>query len=91
MGLWSLPDVLIIHLKRFRQTNNASNKLSTMVEFPLERCDMSPFVTKGGNGNDTSTSAVVHNNKNSEPSTNNQVTTVAVSYTHLTMTTTPYV
>ena len=48
MGLWSLPDVLIIHLKRFRQTaNNASNKLSTMVEFPLEGCDMSPFVTKG--------------------------------------------
>jgi ubiquitin carboxyl-terminal hydrolase 31 len=45
MGLWSLPDVLIIHLKRFRQTDNASNKLSTLVEFPLEGCDMSPFVT----------------------------------------------
>ena len=46
---FSLPDVLIIHLKRFRQTNNASNKLSTLVEFPLEGCDMSPFVTKSGN------------------------------------------
>ena len=46
MGLWSLPDVLIIHLKRFRQTSNhSSNKLSTLVDFPLEGYDMSPFVT----------------------------------------------
>ena len=51
MGLWSLPDVLIIHLKRFRQmaNSNASNKLSTLVEFPLESVDMSPFVTKSNN------------------------------------------
>lgn len=49
MGLWSLPDVLIIHLKRFRQTSNtSSNKLSTMVECPLEGYDMSPFVTNTG-------------------------------------------
>jgi ubiquitin carboxyl-terminal hydrolase 31 len=49
MGLWSLPDVLIIHLKRFRQTSNtSSNKLSTMVECPLEGYDMSPFVTNAG-------------------------------------------
>ena len=49
MGLWSLPDVLIIHLKRFRQlSNNSSNKLSTMVECPLESYDMSPFVTNNG-------------------------------------------
>ena len=45
MGLWSVPDVLIIHLKRFRQTSNSSNKLSTLVDFPLEGYDMSPFVT----------------------------------------------
>merc|ERR1712061_486746 len=51
MGLWSLPDVLIIHLKRFRQTNNASNKLSTMVEFPLEGYDMRPFVTNNTSEN----------------------------------------
>ena len=47
MGLWTLPDVLIIHLKRFRQTKSGqNNKLSIMVEFPLENCDMSPFVTE---------------------------------------------
>jgi len=46
IGLWSLPDVLIIHLKRFQQTKNASNKLSIMVDCPLESYDMKPFVTK---------------------------------------------
>lgn len=57
MGLWSLPDVLIIHLKRFRQgggTGGGSsggsggsgcNKLSTLVDFPLEGYDMTPFVS----------------------------------------------
>ena len=71
MGLWSVPDVLVIHLKRFRQSmgsvqggghmvngdlNNSggsgsvgvsgtASKLSTMVEFPLERFDMSPNVS----------------------------------------------
>jgi ubiquitin carboxyl-terminal hydrolase 31 len=64
MGLWSLPDVLILHLKRFRQmaNSNASNKLSTLVEFPLENCDMSPFVTKSNNSNSNSESANTKNN-----------------------------
>ena len=69
MGLWSVPDVLVIHLKRFRQsmgsvqggghtkgdgtaTNGAvtalgggtATKLPTMVDFPIERFDMSPNV-----------------------------------------------
>ena len=47
MGLWSLPDVLVIHLKRFRQSSSSTNKLTTMVEFPLEGFDMTPNVTKG--------------------------------------------
>lgn len=56
MGLWSLPDVLIIHLKRFRQTSNtSSNKLSTMVECPLEGYDMSPFVTNNSKAPSNST------------------------------------
>lgn len=46
LGLWSLPDILVIHLKRFRQSSKqrATTKLTTMVEFPLEGFDMSPHV-----------------------------------------------
>ncbi len=46
MGLWSVPEVLVIHLKRFRQSSSTANKLSTLVEFPLEGFDMSPNVAK---------------------------------------------
>ncbi len=60
MGLWSLPDVLIIHLKRFRQTNNSSNKLKTMVECPLEGQDMSPFVTNNSGSSQKSSSSDVN-------------------------------
>lgn len=49
MGLWSVPDVLVIHLKRFRQSSSATNKLSTMVDFPLESFDMSLNVMKSSN------------------------------------------
>ena len=62
MGLWSLPDVLIIHLKRFRQTSNtSSNKLSTMVDCPLEGYDMSPFVTNNCQQSQTNNTAKVNN------------------------------
>ena len=57
MGLWSVPDVLVVHLKRFRQSNSSTNKLTTMVDFPLEGFDMSPNVTKSpgsSSGNSTS-------------------------------------
>lgn len=47
LGLWSLPDILVIHLKRFRQHQekgpNAA-KLTTMVQFPLNDFDMSPHL-----------------------------------------------
>ncbi len=46
MGLWSVPDVLVVHLKRFRQSSSSTNKLSTMVEFPLEGFDMAPNVSR---------------------------------------------
>ncbi|XP_075165184.1 ubiquitin specific protease 15/31 isoform X2 [Haematobia irritans] len=52
LGLWSLPDILVVHFKRFRQhhgkgTNAA--KLTTMVKFPLHSFDMSPHLAKGAN------------------------------------------
>lgn len=46
LGVWSVPDVLVVHLKRFRQSTRATNKLETMVEFPMENFDMSPNMAR---------------------------------------------
>ncbi|KAM3864738.1 ubiquitin carboxyl-terminal hydrolase 43a [Diretmus argenteus] len=46
MSLWTLPDILILHLKRFRQVGERRNKLSTLVRFPLAGLDMAPHVVK---------------------------------------------
>jgi len=47
MFLWSVPEVLVIHLMRFRQSSPSStNKLTTMVDFPMESLDMTPSVVK---------------------------------------------
>ena len=45
---WSLPNVLIIHLKRF---NNANRKVHIMVTTPINDVDFSPWV-KGYNASD---------------------------------------
>jgi len=42
--LWSLPDVLVIHLKRFSYTRSLRDKLDTLVEFPAHGLDMTPYV-----------------------------------------------
>ncbi|XP_072350704.1 ubiquitin carboxyl-terminal hydrolase 11-like, partial [Scyliorhinus torazame] len=42
--LWSLPEVLIIHLKRFSYTRLWKEKLDTVVEFPLKDLDLSQFL-----------------------------------------------
>lgn len=44
LTLWTLPDLLIIHLKRFRQSSTMRSKLSTPVSYPLTGLDMSPFM-----------------------------------------------
>ncbi|XP_036445472.1 ubiquitin carboxyl-terminal hydrolase 43 isoform X1 [Colossoma macropomum] len=49
MSLWTLPDILILHLKRFRQVGERRNKLSTLVRFPLTALDMAPHVVKRSN------------------------------------------
>ncbi|GAB0096885.1 Ubiquitin carboxyl-terminal hydrolase [Sergentomyia squamirostris] len=60
LGLWSLPDILVIHFKRFRQQHlrePQAAKLTTMVKFPLTGFDMSPHLartpTEGGLGDST--------------------------------------
>ncbi|KAG7382699.1 hypothetical protein PHYBOEH_010385 [Phytophthora boehmeriae] len=55
--LFSLPNVLIFHLKRFRYAQNSfylhRDKISTLVDFPIEGLDLSEFVT--GPHNDSMT------------------------------------
>ncbi|XP_059408857.1 ubiquitin carboxyl-terminal hydrolase 43-like [Carassius carassius] len=46
MSLWTLPDILILHLKRFRQVGERRNKLSTLVHFPLTGLDMGRHMVK---------------------------------------------
>eukprot|EP00644_Phytophthora_capsici_P009076 jgi/Phyca11/541366/estExt2_Genewise1Plus.C_PHYCAscaffold_60597 len=54
--LFSLPKVLIFQLKRFRYAQNAfymnRDKISTLVDFPIEDLDLSPFLIGPGNGSE---------------------------------------
>ncbi|XP_033115051.1 ubiquitin carboxyl-terminal hydrolase 31-like [Anneissia japonica] len=43
LGLWSLPDILILHLKRFQQTDSTRSKLNTLVQFPVSGLDLSQY------------------------------------------------
>ncbi|KDD74252.1 ubiquitin carboxyl-terminal hydrolase, partial [Helicosporidium sp. ATCC 50920] len=40
LDLWSLPEVLVIHLKRFSYSRYARDKLATPVDFPLRGLDL---------------------------------------------------
>uniref|UniRef100_A0AAG5DAL7 ubiquitinyl hydrolase 1 n=1 Tax=Anopheles atroparvus TaxID=41427 RepID=A0AAG5DAL7_ANOAO len=50
LGLWSLPDIMVIHLKRFRQQQLRSStqaaKLTNLVKFPLRGFDMTPHLVR---------------------------------------------
>ncbi|KAG7493998.1 ubiquitin carboxyl-terminal hydrolase 43-like [Solea senegalensis] len=50
MSLWTLPDILILHLKRFRQVGERRNKLTTFVHFPLAGLDMKPHMVSRTHG-----------------------------------------
>ena len=50
LSLWTLPDILIIHLKRFCQVGERRNKLSTLVKFPLCSLNMAPHVAQRSAG-----------------------------------------
>lgn len=44
LDLWRLPEVLVIHLKRFSYTQFTRNKLETSVDFPISDLDLSPYI-----------------------------------------------
>lgn len=48
VSVWSCPDILVIHLKRFRSTGSYRDKLDVQVDFPLRGLDMSPWINGGG-------------------------------------------
>ncbi|KAG5285528.1 hypothetical protein AALO_G00004400 [Alosa alosa] len=50
----NLPEILCIHLKRFRHELMFSTKISTHVSFPLEGLDLQPFLAKDGSAQTSS-------------------------------------
>ncbi|KAF7272710.1 hypothetical protein GWI33_014542 [Rhynchophorus ferrugineus] len=64
LDMWSLPDILIVHFKRFRQHSirgGNSTKLTTMVDFPVYGFDMSPHLANKRNTSSVTTNGINDN------------------------------
>ncbi len=46
MDLWKVPDILVIHVKRFYHTMQCREKIRSLVVFPLSGLDVSSFVAE---------------------------------------------
>lgn len=44
LDLWMLPDILVVHLKRFSYSRYLKNKLDTFVNFPIRSLDLNKYV-----------------------------------------------
>lgn len=44
LDLWRLPEILVIHLKRFSYSRFLKNKLETFVDFPLQDLDLCDYI-----------------------------------------------
>ncbi|KAI4348860.1 hypothetical protein L6164_009529 [Bauhinia variegata] len=44
LDLWRLPEILVVHLKRFSYNRYFKNKLETFVDFPINDLDFSTYV-----------------------------------------------
>ena len=54
MELWRLPNILVVHLKRFEFKNVVRrDKLETLVNFPLDGLDMGTHCARHGNGQES--------------------------------------
>jgi len=73
LDLWRLPEVLVVHLKRFSYSRYSRDKLDTEVDFPLQGLDLKNVVPIGEGGAkvigenseiaDASTAMVTEDNK----------------------------
>ncbi|CAF0837839.1 unnamed protein product [Brachionus calyciflorus] len=48
--LWSLPKVLVVHLKRFSYTRYSRDKIDALVDFPIKDLDMSSYLINKSTG-----------------------------------------
>ncbi|KAK4607253.1 hypothetical protein RGQ29_001177 [Quercus rubra] len=46
LDLWRLPEILVIHLKKFSYSRFSKNKLETYVDFPIDNFDLSPYIAQ---------------------------------------------
>ncbi|KAL9230889.1 hypothetical protein vseg_006182 [Gypsophila vaccaria] len=44
LDLWRLPEILVVHLKRFSYNRFLKNKLETFVDFPIDKLDLGGFL-----------------------------------------------
>lgn len=44
LDLWRLPEILVIHLKRFSYNRFSKSKLGTFVDFPVEDLDLTHYI-----------------------------------------------
>jgi ubiquitin carboxyl-terminal hydrolase 4/11/15 len=42
--LWKLPEILVVHLKRFQYNRSVRSKLTFDVDFPLEDLDLDKYI-----------------------------------------------
>lgn len=49
LDLWRLPEVLVIHLKRFSYSRSMKHKLETFVNFPIHDLDLTNYVAHKNN------------------------------------------
>lgn len=47
LDLWRLPDILVVHLKRFSYSRYFKNKIDALVDFPLKGLDLTPYIRAG--------------------------------------------
>uniref|UniRef100_A0A1J3EWG4 Ubiquitin carboxyl-terminal hydrolase n=1 Tax=Noccaea caerulescens TaxID=107243 RepID=A0A1J3EWG4_NOCCA len=45
LDLWRLPEILVIHLKRFSYSRFMKNKLEAYVDFPIDGLDLSSYIS----------------------------------------------
>lgn len=45
LDLWRLPEILVVHLKRFSYSRIIKNKLETFVDFPIDDLDLLNFIS----------------------------------------------